>query len=111
MAAWMYLGTAILFEVAGTILLKLSDRFAKPLYGMAAIAAYTVCFWFFAPALKVIPVGVAYAIWAGLGIATLTFIGLAFFDQKLGLLQYLFIGFILLGAVGLNLTTEVHANV
>jgi len=58
--------------------------------------------------LKVIPAGVAYAIWSGLGILSITLIGLAFFDQKLSLVNYGFIALILIGAIGLNLTTEIH---
>ena len=108
MSAWMFLGVAILFEVLGTVLLKLSDGFEKIGYGMAAIACYSVCFWFLAPALKVIPAGVAYAIWSGLGILSVTFIGLAFFNQKLSFVNYGFIALILIGAIGLNLTTEIH---
>ena len=108
MSAWMFLGVAILFEVLGTVLLKLSDGFEKIGYGMAAITCYSVCFWFLAPALKVIPAGVAYAIWSGLGILSITLIGLAFFDQKLSLVNYGFIALILIGAIGLNLTTEIH---
>lgn len=106
MNAWMFLAVAIAFEVAGTMLLKASNGFEKVAVGMAAIACYSICFWFFAPALKVIPVGVAYAIWAGLGIACAAALSMVFFDQKLALQQYGFIGLILVGAVGLNLTTH-----
>ena len=108
MSAWMFLGVAIVFEVLGTVLLKLSDGFEKLGYGMTAIACYSVCFWFFAPALKVIPAGVAYAIWSGLGILSITLIGLAFFDQKLSLMNYGFIALIVIGAIGLNLTTDIQ---
>lgn len=108
MSAWMFLGVAILFEVCGTVLLKLSNGFEKVGLGIAAISCYSICFWFLAPALKVIPTGVAYAIWAGMGIFAITIIGLTFFDQKLGLLQYSFLAMILIGAIGLNLTTEIH---
>ena len=104
----MFLGVAIVFEVLGTVLLKLSDDFEKLGYGMTAIACYSVCFWFFAPALKVIPAGVAYAIWSGLGILSITLIGLAFFDQKLSLMNYGFIALIVIGAIGLNLTTDIQ---
>jgi len=108
MSAWIYLGVAIIFEVIGTVLLKLSDGFEKIGFGMLAIACYSICFWFFAPALKIIPAGVAYAIWAGFGILSITLIGLAFFGQKLTLLNYGFVFLILIGAIGLNLTTEIH---
>jgi len=104
MSAWVYLAIAIGFEVAGTMLLKMSNGFEKLSFGMAAIACYSVCFWFFAPALKVIPAGIAYAVWAGLGIVCVAVLSFALFGQKLTGLQYGFIGLILMGAVGLNLT-------
>ena len=68
MSAWVYLSIAIAFEVAGTLLLKASNGFEKIAVGMTAIGCYSICFWFFAPALKSIPAGVAYAVWAGIGI-------------------------------------------
>ena len=105
MTAWLLLLVAIAFEIVGTTLLKLSDGFAKPLLGVLAISAYSASFWFFAPAINTIPVGVAYAIWAGVGILAITAIGALFFEQRLALLQDHFISLILIGAVGLRLTT------
>jgi len=106
MTAWIYLGIAILFEIAGTSLLKISDGFEKTHWGVLALIAYSLSFALFAPALKVIPVGVAYAIWSGAGILAITIIGVLFFEQRLQFLQYLFISLILIGAVGLRLTTD-----
>ncbi|WP_371396265.1 multidrug efflux SMR transporter [Fretibacter rubidus] len=106
MNAWMFLGLAIVFEVTGTMLLKASNGFEKVGIGMASIACYSICFWMLAPAIKVIPVGVAYAIWAGMGIVCAAALSILLFDQKLALTQYGFIGLILIGAVGLNLTTQ-----
>lgn len=108
MSAWIYLSVAIAFEVAGTLLLKSSNGFEKVGLGMAAIACYSVCFWFFAPALKLIPAGVAYAIWAGFGIVCVAILSFALFGQKLSWLQMAFIALIVTGAVGLNLTTDLH---
>lgn len=108
MNAWMFLGLAIVFEVSGTMLLKASNGFEKIGIGMAAIACYSICFWLFAPALKVIPVGVAYAIWAGMGIACAAALSYFIFNQKLELAQYGFIALILVGAVGLNLMTNIE---
>lgn len=105
MKVWILLMIAIAFEVAGTMLLKASDGFTKPLLGTLAIVSYSVCFWFFAPVLKVLPAGVAYAIWAGLGITLVSILGVFLFKQSLSAPQVLFIGLILIGAVGLNLTT------
>ncbi len=106
MNAWVYLGVAISFEVAATFLLKLSNGLEKWHWGALAILFYSTCFWFLAPAMKVIPVGIVYAIWAGVGIVAASIIGLAVFDERLGILQYIFIGLILISAVGLNLTTQ-----
>jgi len=55
--------------------------------------------------MKAIPVGVVYAIWAGLGIVAAAVIGTFVFDERLGVIQYICIALILAGAVGLKLTT------
>ena len=106
MGPWMFLACAIALEVAATFFLKLSNGFEKIHWGMASIALYSACFWVLAPALKLIPVGVAYAIWAGVGILAAAVLSLFVFGDKLGLPQMFFIGLILIGAVGLRLTTE-----
>lgn len=106
MNAWFYLGLAIALEVAATFFLKLSSGFEKWWWGTISIALYSACFWVFAPALKVIPVGVAYAIWAGVGILAAAFLSLVIFGDRLGMVQILFIALILIGAIGLRLTTE-----
>ena len=72
MSAWAYLGIAIALEIIATTLLKLSDGLARPGIATAAIATYIVCFLVMAPALKVLPLGVAYAIWCGVGLQLLT---------------------------------------
>jgi len=105
MSAWFLLACAIALEVAGTLLLKLSDGFEKWHWGVLAIVSYSACFWVMAPALKIIPVGVAYAIWAGIGILAITLIGFVLFDEHLGIVQLGCIALIVVGAVGLRLTT------
>lgn len=106
MTAWLYLAAAIGLEIAATFCLKLSNGFEKAMWGMASIALYSACFWVLAPALKTIPVGVAYAIWAGVGIAAAGAIGALAFGEKLGPLQLAFVAMIIVGAVGLRLTTS-----
>lgn len=102
---WALLVAAIGLEVIGTLLLKLSDGFAKWHLGVAAIGLYAICFWALATVLRSIPVGVAYAIWSGVGIVAITAIGVVLFGERLGAMQMFFIGLILTGAVGLQLTT------
>lgn len=105
MNAWLFLGGAIALEVAGTFLLKLSNGFEKWHWGMLSIFCYSACFWVLAPAIKVIPVGIAYAIWAGVGIVAAAAIGAFAFGERLGPLQFVFIALVLTGAIGLRLTT------
>lgn len=106
MSAWVFLACAIALEVTGTFLLKLSNGFEDWRLGSLSIACYSACFWVLATAMKVLPVGVVYAIWAGVGIVAAALIGIFAFDEKLGGLQYAFIAMILIGAVGLNLTAQ-----
>lgn len=105
MSAWLFLAAAIACEIAATFFLKLSNGFEKAHWGMLSIALYSACFWVLAPALKVIPVGVAYAIWAGVGIAAAAVIGVFAFGERLGPVQLSLIALIIVGAIGLRLTT------
>ena len=105
MTAWLYLSAAIGMEIAGTFLLKLSDGFAKWQWGTLSLLCYAVSFLFLAPALKLLPVGIVYAIWSGVGIIGVTTLGIVVFGDRLALAQYGFISLILVGTVGLTLTT------
>ncbi len=106
MSPWAYLSLAIVFEIAGTYFLKLSDGFTKYHWGGAAIVCYWLCFAAFAPALRDLPVGVVYATWAGLGIVGGVLLGLFVFSEYLRPLQYACILLIGIGAIGLRLTTD-----
>jgi len=106
MNAWGLLSIATVFEVLGTSLLKHSDGFAKWYWGMLAIACYSMSFWFLAPVLKASPVGIAYAVWAGVGIVLITLVEFLAFGQKMSLIQLGMIALILIGAVGLNWATD-----
>ena len=105
MNAWLLLGGAIALEVGATTLLKASNGFARPLYGVASMLLYSFCFWLMALAITRIPLGIAYAVWAGVGIVAITLIGLIVFRQSLSLVQLGCIALVAIGAVGLNLTT------
>lgn len=107
MNAWLLLAACIALEVAATTLLKLSQGFARPWYGVASIMLYSCTFWLLSAVLTKIPLGVAYALWAGVGIAGAALIGILVFKQPLTLVQLGFAGLILIGAVGLQLNTRV----
>lgn len=106
MSAWLFLALAISFEIAGTFFLKLSNGFEKLSFGLLSILFFCACFGVLAPAMKELPVGVVYGVWAGAGIVAATIIGLFAFNEQLSLLQVAFIILILIGTVGLNVTTN-----
>lgn len=110
MSPWLYLSIAIGLGVSGTLMLKVSDGFKNRVYGLASLVSYCLCFLFLAPALKEIPTGVAYAVWSGAGIAIVTLFGRVVFKQSLRPVQYIFILMIVIGAVGLNLSTDALAK-
>jgi small multidrug resistance pump len=103
---WSLLGLCIALEVTATTLLTKSEGFGRPLYGIASLALFGGCFWVLSQVLTRIPVGVTYAIWSGVGIAAISIIGWLFLKQPLSLTQTGFIALIVVGAVGLNLTTH-----
>lgn len=105
---WLMLYTAIAFEVGGTTSLKLAGGFARPGFFMLCLALYGISFTFLAMALKTLPVGVAYAIWSGAGTVLIATIGILWFQEAASPLRLLFIAMILIGAIGLNLTTRSH---
>ena len=102
---WVLLLGAIMLEVVSTSLLNASQGMTRWGYGVAAMTGYGLCFWLLAFAMTRIPMGVAYAVWSGLGIVAIAAIGWILFRQNLSWTQAGFIALILVGAVGLNLTS------
>lgn len=99
---------AIVFEVTGTTFMKLSNGFSNLNYAAAMLIFYILSLISLSMALKDIEVGVAYAIWSGVGIALIAMIGILFFQESLNLEKAAFIGLIILGVVGINLTGLIH---
>lgn len=105
---WVYLALAIVFEVAGTTFMKLSEGLENIKYAVIMLIFYILSLSTLTFALKKIPIGIAYATWSGLGIILLTAIGFIFFDESINLSKIVFIGFIIVGTIGLNLTSGMH---
>ncbi|HCC81825.1 MULTISPECIES: SMR family transporter [unclassified Methylophaga] len=102
MSKWLLLSIAIIAEVFGTSFLKASEGFTRFWPSVAVIVGYIVAFYFLALSLKVIPVGIAYAIWAGIGVVLIALIGWIVFSQKLDTPAIIGISMILGGVVVLN---------
>ncbi|MCC2598305.1 MULTISPECIES: multidrug efflux SMR transporter [unclassified Sphingobacterium] len=99
---YLYLALAIIFEVVGSSFIKASDGFSKWLPTTIVAIAYMICFYFLAQALRYIPLGVAYAIWGGLGIVLTATISVLVFKQKLDIPAIIGIVLIVSGVFVMN---------
>ena len=100
--AWIFLTVAILTEVIATSALKAAAGFTRPGPAAVVIAGYGISFYFLSLALQAIPVGIAYAIWAGVGIVLITAIAWLVYGQTLDTAACVGLGLILAGVVVLN---------
>ncbi len=103
---WIYLSAAILLEVAGTTAMKLSEGFSKQLPSLSIFIFYAFSFTFLTLALKTLPLGMAYAIWAAVGTALITLVGAIWFGEPLNMLKIVSILFIIIGVAGLHASRE-----
>ncbi|MEI6896493.1 MAG: SMR family transporter [Psychromonas sp.] len=99
---YLYLAVAIVAEVIATSALKSSEEFSKLVPSVVVAIGYGVAFYFLSLVLKTIPVGVAYAIWSGLGIVLISIVGAIVFDQKLDLAAVIGMLLIISGVVVMN---------
>lgn len=100
---WLYLALAIAAEIVATTALKTSDGFTRLWPSALAASGYAVAFYFLALTLRTIPVGVAYAIWSGVGIIAITIIGTIWFHQHLNNASLIGIGLIVAGVLVVQL--------
>ncbi|MGV8878124.1 MAG: DMT family transporter [Sphingobacteriaceae bacterium] len=99
---YVFLGLAICLEVVGSSFLLKSIGFTKLIPSMVTVLAFVSCFYFFSQALKAIPLGIAYAIWAGLGIVLTSIVSVVVFKQKLDTAAMVGMGFIIMGVIIIN---------
>ncbi|MBC2770430.1 DMT family transporter [Pusillimonas minor] len=99
---WIYLLLAIVAETVATSALKASNGFTQLWPSVITVVGYAIAFYFLALTLRTIPVGVAYAIWSGLGIVLITGVGWVVFKQTLDAPALIGIGLILAGVIVMN---------
>lgn len=110
MKNWLFLAIAIVGEVVATSALKSSEGFTRLVPSLIVLAGYSAAFYFLSPALKSIPVGIAYAVWAGLGIVLVAAIAWLFHGQKLDSWALVGMGLIISGVAVLNLLSKTSAH-
>jgi small multidrug resistance pump len=103
MIFWIYLLIAILTEVVGTTMMKVSQGLTRLIPSIVMFLMYGVSFVFMALALKKIEVSTAYAIWSGLGTAVIAAIGIFWFRESFNIPKLVGLAFIIAGVVLLNL--------
>lgn len=106
--SWIYLILAIIFEVSGTTFMKQSKGFSDFKYAIVMMVFYILSLSMLTLALKKIDIGVAYAIWSAVGIVLIVTIGILVFKEPVNISKILCILLIIVGVVGLNLTSKVH---
>ena len=106
---YIYLAIAIICETIGTMFLKASDGFSKPLPAMGALLGFILALVLLSKTLQFIPVGIVYALWSGIGIVLITILGVVIFKQHLDTPSYIGIGLILAGVIILQIFSNAHA--
>jgi small multidrug resistance pump len=107
---WLYLTVAIVCEVIATSALKSSEGFSRLLPSGLVVVGYCAAFYFLSLTLRTIPVGIAYAVWAGAGVVLITLVGWVVFKQELDAPAFLGIGLIASGVVVLNVFSKSTAH-
>jgi small multidrug resistance pump len=107
---WIYLFSAIVLEVGGTLSLKLSQGMVKRGPVMLMIVLYALSFFAFSHALKHMEVGVAYAVFSALGTALMASVGILWFNEPATVLRIVSLALIIIGVVGLNVNFGLVKN-
>lgn len=110
MKTFMILFFAILSEVIGTTSLKFSEGFTKPLPSAIVVIGYGLSFYLLSISLKVLPIGVAYAIWSGVGLVLTVIAGVLLWRETLDWARILGILLILAGIVLINVFSKVTVH-
>jgi len=107
---WLYLAIAIISEVIATSALKAADGFTRWGPSVLVVVGYASAFYFLSLTLRSIPLGIVYAIWAGVGIALIALVGWVVYHQSLDLWALLGIGLIVAGVIVLNVFSKTTAS-
>ena len=107
---YLYLASAIIFEIIGTLALKWSATTENNLYGAITVIAYCLSFFFLWLALKYLPLALSYATWSGVGIAATCLFGVFIFAEKIDLIGLVGITFIITGIVLINVYSSMSEH-
>ncbi|MFW2525040.1 quaternary ammonium compound efflux SMR transporter SugE [Aliarcobacter butzleri] len=103
--SWGILVLAGIFEIFWAVGLKYTDGFTKLIPSLFTIVAMLVSFWLLSLSLKTLPLGTAYAVWVGIGTIGTVIAGIILFGDSINIIRIISIAFIILGIIGLKITT------
>ena len=110
MKNWIFLSVAIMAEVIATSSLKASAEFTKFWPSVIVVVGYAIAFYFLSLTLRSIPLGIAYAVWSGLGVVLVSIVGWWLYNQTLDLASLIGIGLIIAGVLVINLFSSASAH-
>ncbi|MEZ0168036.1 SMR family transporter [Microvirga sp. TS319] len=110
MQKFVFLAAAIVAEVIATTALRASQGFTQLVPSVLVVVGYGVAFYFLSLTLKVMPIGIAYAIWSGLGIVLISAMAWALYGQKLDLPAVIGMALIVAGVLVINLLSKSAAH-
>ena len=103
---WVYLLLAIVSEVVAMSALKSSESFSRLWPSVLTVVGYGVAFYLLSLTLRELPVGIAYAIWSGVGIVLVSLAAVVLFGQKLDLPALIGMGLIVAGVIVINVCSK-----
>lgn len=104
--AYILLALAIVSEVTGSTFLVKSEGFTQLVPSILVVVFYVISFYLLSQVIKTIPLGVAYAIWGGVGIVLTALIGFLIFRQSLDLAALIGIALIIGGVIVMNIFSK-----
>ena len=107
---WLYLTIAIVSEVVATSALKATEGFTRWVPSLLVVVGYASAFYFLSLTLRSIPIGLAYAVWSGVGIVLVSLVGWLLYQQSLDAAALIGIGLIVAGVLVLNLFSKAVAH-
>lgn len=102
--AWWVIALSGALEVCFSIAMKFSEGFTRPLYSVLSLLAGVASVWLVGSTLQVLPVGTAYAVWAGIGAVGTAVVGMAFLGESVDALRLASMALVVAGIVGLQLS-------
>lgn len=106
MSHWLALAIAIIAEVIGTTALKASNEFSRLLPSLIVVVGYGTAFYFMSISMRVLPVGIMYAIWSGMGIVLISVLGWLVYRQTLDTPAMIGLVFIIAGVIVINVFSK-----